>query len=84
MMGYPKQDIYGITSKRFKKFENVTSVQPISDTNSCIIEIWRHEMPIKNGIVHPLGIAVELKSVFDERVEDQLELMIEDYFKKEL
>lgn len=84
MLGHPKHKVFGITNKRFKKFVGNIKTLPYADSHSCILEIWRHEMPTVEGILHPLAVALEMKYIYDERIEDQTNQMIERYFDKEM
>lgn len=84
MMSFPRQNVYGITSKKLKKYEETIELQALPESNTCKIEIWKHEMPSKESVLHPLAVFAVLRNEKDERVEDQLEQMIEAYFEKEI
>ncbi len=79
MLGSPSYSIYGITSKEFKKLTENVSSQPFLDEGACEIELWRYQLPKRNGMIHPLGIALVLKDEADERVQDQIEQIIREY-----
>ena len=83
MMSFPRQNVYGITSKKLKKYEETIELQPLPESNTCMIEIWKHEMPSKENVLHPLAVFTVLRNEYDERVEDQLEQMIEAYFEED-
>ena len=83
MLGQPQQKTYGISRKRFKKFEEQVEVQPYAESNSYMIEIWRHEMPSVEGAIHPFAVAAEMKNNYDERIEDQTKHMLQQFFDKE-
>lgn len=83
MLNPPSQKVYGITSKRFKKYEGSLEIIPFAESDSIMIEVWRHELPYNNKVLHPLGIAAVLMGDQDERIEQQVDLMINEYFRKE-
>lgn len=83
MIGFPRQIVYGITSKRFKKYEELIEIKPYADSNTCMIEIWKHEMPSEDHVLHPLAVFLILRNEYDERIEEQLDQMIEAYFERE-
>ncbi len=83
MLGAPRNAVFGITSKRIKAFQGTYQSVPFKDYGTCVVEIWKHEMPIQNGIVDPLGIAVLLLNEGDERIEISIREMMEDYSWKE-
>jgi predicted transcriptional regulator len=83
MLGLPSNEIYGITSKNLQKANVHPTIVPMKDSDTCIVELWKHEIPKINGIVHPLGLAVLLRSDVDERIHSELSGLITHYKWKE-
>ena len=83
MLSSPKNPVFGITSKRFKNFEGQYKEVPFKDQGTCIIEVWKHELPHQNGIVNPLGVAILLQDVIDERINNSIIEMLGNYTWRE-
>ncbi len=83
MLSSPKTPVFGITSKRLKLFEGQYKKVPFKDQGTYIIEVWKHELPYQNGIVNPLGVALLLQDVIDERINISITEMLGNYTWKE-
>lgn len=79
MLAPPQNVEYGITSKQYKLISNEFEEIPIKDSNSSILYIFKHPMPHKEKLLHPLAIALMFKEDIDERIQGEIENMMKTY-----
>lgn len=83
MMSQPANRVYGITNKRFKEgFSEITEL-PKFDKDAITIQVFKHTMQERKGVLDPLSIALIFKDEQDERIQSEVKQMLELYFNKE-
>lgn len=83
MLSSPNIMVYGITNKLFKQHKLSYEELPENESNSVTIQLFKHALPVIDGILHPLSIALVLKDEKDPRVEKEIEIMLDKYFNNE-
>jgi len=78
----PKYDVYGITNKKWKEFKSEVEEVPFEDRGVCIVELWKYQLPIKNDSVHPLALYTIFMLDNDERIQKEIEILLEHYFEE--
>lgn len=81
-MSEPKNKIYGISSSKWNKLEQMPVIEESKDVGMSIIEIWKHEMPVLDDMIHPLALLVLLKFENDERIIGELNNIEKEYFER--
>lgn len=81
MLIKPKIDVYGITNKKWKEFKSEVEEVPFEDRGVCIVELWKYQLPIKNDSVHPLALYIIFMLDNDERIQKEIEILLEHYFE---
>lgn len=84
MLGEPKYKTYGITNKKWNELDHKPQIVEVKDDRVCIIELWKHKLPIKDNIIHPLSLLVLLASESDERIINELGYLEESINWEEL
>ena len=84
MLGEPKYRIYGITNKEWNALNHKPQIVKVKDDRVCIIELWKHKLPVNENIIHPLSLLVLLASESDERIINELEYLEESINWEEL
>lgn len=72
--------VYGITNKLFKQYKINYEELPENDRNSATIQLYKHDLPLMDGILHPLSIALVLKDEHDPRVRKEMDVVLDKYF----
>jgi hypothetical protein len=80
MLSIPKIEVYGLTQIMWDKIESQLDIIEYGEQDCCVIEVWRYGLPLLDGYVHPLGLALLLKDVKDARVQGAIDTMVDDYF----
>ena len=77
MLNKPVNDTYSIYKSNWIKYQD--NVQFINnDRDKCnIIQVWKHDIPMKNGVIHPLALYLSMKDILDERIKKELESLVE-------
>lgn len=83
MLSSPNIRVYGITNKLFKQYKLSYEELPENDSNSVTIQLFKHDLPVINGILHPLSIALVLIDESDPRVRKEVEGILNKYFSNE-
>lgn len=80
MLVPPKEPVYALWSKRWKKLSETTKTIPIEDDGTCQIQLWRYDPNLfaREGCVDPFSLYLSLQDEGDERVELALEEMMEN------
>lgn len=84
MLGEPKYKTYGITNKEWNALDHKPQIVEVKDDRVCIIELWKHKLPVNDNIIHPLSLLVLLASESDERIINELEYLEESIEWEEL
>lgn len=83
MLNPPKHRVVALEKKKADRIPSERKVDPkwISDSNYIEIELWRYDpsMFVKEGMVDVISLLYSLDGVDDERVEMQMEEMMEEY-----
>ena len=80
MLAPPKEQVYALWSKRWKKLSETIKTIPIEDEGTCRVQLWRYDPNLfaREGCVDPFSLFLSLQHVGDERVESALEEMMEN------
>lgn len=89
-------DIIAMSSKEFKNKNNhnqlleISSKYPFDFQNTFSLELWRYDPKILSKICYPntncvdvVSLWLTLKDIYDERIQKELEFLLNDYFDKE-
>ena len=83
MLNYPKHMVYAMDKKLVKDIPKKAIVEPnlMSESDYVEIELWKYNPMIfaSEGIVDIVSLVQSLKEVEDERVEMQIEEIMEEY-----
>lgn len=83
MLNYPKHMIYAMDKKLAKDIPKNAIVEPnlMADSDYVEIELWKYNPIVfaSDGIVDIVSLVQSLKEVEDERVEMQIEEIMEEY-----
>lgn len=82
MLINPKFDVYGLSNKKWKKFKSEVEEVPFEDKDVCVVELWKYQLPIKNDSLHPLALYIMFMLDNDERIQKEIEILLERYFKE--
>ncbi|HBT19681.1 MAG TPA: hypothetical protein DEA52_06450 [Clostridiaceae bacterium] len=84
MLSAPKNTVYGIHKNLFAaKFKNVI-ILPIRDENTITIQLLTHSLFTRGGCFDELSTALILIDEPDERVNGEVESMLDHYFGEEV
>jgi len=73
MLGFPKLDTYAISKSDWHKIKEDFITVSHEDINAYCIELWKHQIPLYKGKIHPLALYTTLRENRDERVQKSLE-----------
>lgn len=89
-------DIIAMSSKDFRKKNNHnellerSSKSPFDFQNTFSLELWRYDPKILSKICYPnnncadvVSLWLTLKGIYDERIQKELDFLLNDYFEKE-
>ncbi len=83
MLNYPKHMVYAMDKKLAKDIPKNVIVEPnlMADSDYVEIELWKYNPMVfaSEGLVDIVSLVQSLKEVEDERVEMQIEEIMEDY-----
>ena len=83
LLNYPKHIVYAMDKKRIKDIPQEYIVEPklIAECNYVEIELWKYNPLVyaRNGLVDIVSLAESFKETDDERVEMQMEEVMEKY-----
>ncbi len=63
-----------------EKIKNEAEEVPFEDKDVCVIELWIYQLPIKNDSLHPLALYIMFMLDNDERIQKEIEILLERYF----
>lgn len=89
-------NIYAMSNKNFKKKRNYdellenSSKLPFDFQSTFSLELWRYDPKVLSKICYPnvncvdvVSLWLILKDIYDERIQMELEFLLNDYFEKE-
>jgi len=83
MLNPPKQKIRALDKKKMQIISEDAIIDPnwIIDEEYIEVELWKYnpDLFVKDGMVDVISLALSMKNVEDERVEEQIMEMLEDY-----
>ncbi|OJV62053.1 MAG: hypothetical protein BGO41_01640 [Clostridiales bacterium 38-18] len=82
MLSRPNNPIYGVSSKKLNLLSNYMEIIPIKEPGSIEIQLFRHKLSSKNGVLNELSTALTLIDEGDERVRSEIDKMLDDYFTR--
>ena len=79
MLNEEQMKTYAISEERYRELEKAQAFVGKNELEGVIqIEVWRYPaVPVKEGYVDPISLALALRDDHDPRVEKEIETMIE-------
>lgn len=79
-LSHPKHRVYGLTNKEYKSISHDFVERPSRSSETMTLQLFRHALPTRDRILHPLALALVLKRTQDERVESELAYIVDQFF----
>ncbi len=73
ILGFPKQDTYAVSKSDWHEIKDTLITVSHEDVNAYCVELWKHQIPLHKGKIHPLALYIALRENRDERVQKSLE-----------
>ncbi len=79
MLTYPREPVYALWSRHWKKLAMTAQTIPIEDEGTCQLQLWKYDPALfaTTGRVDPFSLYLSLQMERDERVKSALEEMME-------
>ena len=82
MLGFPKQDTYAISKSDWHEIKDTLITVSHEDVNAYCVELWKHQIPLHKGKIHPLALYIALRENRDERIQKSLDELKSQYLSE--
>jgi DNA-binding MarR family transcriptional regulator len=82
LLNGPEKKVMAISNKDFNRIKNMYDIVSPNDYKAMDIELWKHEIPRHNEMIHPLALSLSFIGTYDERIKESVEDMVADYWEE--
>lgn len=82
LMSTPDREVLAISNINFKQSKSLYNNVSIHDNNGVNLQIWKHPIPTYIGKIHPLALYASFIGEHDDRINECLDDIIDNYWKE--